>query len=102
VRFRTGYWCFISGGLWSLRYKEPLHPYTKALISAVPIPDPKIERTRTRIKLAGELPSPLDPDAALRFLPSKLGAPGYQPALEQPRPGHFVAEHDPIESLLVF
>ena len=83
-------------------YQEPLHPYTKALISAVPIPDPKIERTRKRIKLAGELPSPLDPDAALRFLPSKLGAPGYQPALEQPRPGHFVAEHDPIESLLVF
>jgi len=81
-------------------YEEPLHPYTKALISAVPIPDPKIERTRKRIKLAGELPSPLDPDAALRFLPSKLGSAGYQPELEQPSPGHYVAEHDPIETLL--
>ncbi len=83
-------------------YQDPLHPYTKALISAVPIPDPKVERTRKRIKLAGELPSPLDPDAALRFLPSKLGTGPYLPKLEQPKPGHFVAEHDPIEDLLVF
>ena len=83
-------------------YANPVHPYTKALISAVPIPDPKIERQRQRLKLAGELPSPLDPGAALRFLPSKREADGgaYVPKLLQPSPGHFVAEHDPIEQLL--
>lgn len=81
-------------------YQEPLHPYTKALISAVPIPDPRVERARKRIKLAGELPSPLDPGAALRFLPSKLSVGEYVPELKQPVPGHFVAEHDPIETLL--
>jgi len=82
-------------------YDEPLHPYTKALISAVPIPDPKLEQSRSRIKLAGELSSPLDPSAALRFLPSKLGTPDYVPELAQPMPGHFVAEHDPIEKLIL-
>ena len=82
-------------------YDRPMHPYTKALISAVPIPDPKVERIRQRIKLAGELPSPLDPGAALRFLPSKRSEDGtYTPKLLQPEPGHFVAEHDPIEQLL--
>ena len=80
-------------------YNEPLHPYTKALISAVPIPDPDIERKRKRIKLSGELQSPLDPDAALRFLPSRRTVAGYVPELLQPKPGHFVAEHDPIEEL---
>ncbi len=84
-------------------YANALHPYTKALISAVPIPDPKIEKARQRIKLAGELPSPLDPGAALRFLPSKRDVEdaSYVPKLLQPTPGHFVAEHDPIDQLLV-
>ncbi len=81
-------------------YGDARHPYTKSLISAVPIPDPLIERTRKRIKLPGELPSPLDPGAALRFLPSKLNGGQYMPALIEETPGHFVAEHDPLEDLL--
>ena len=83
-------------------YGNPLHPYTKSLISAVPVPDPRIERARERIKLPGELPSPLDPGATLRFLPSKLAAGdrNYVPKLTEAAPGHFVAEHDPLETIL--
>jgi len=80
-------------------YKAPQHPYTKALLSAAPIPDPAIERTRKRVKLAGEPPSPTDPRAALRFLPSRLpvdpNAPILAPALKEVAPGHLVAEFDP-------
>ncbi|MBV7380325.1 ABC transporter ATP-binding protein [Maritimibacter dapengensis] len=82
--------------------EDPVHPYTKALISAVPIPDPELERTRERIRIPGELPSPLDPKASLRFLPSKLksGDEDYTPRLEQIAPGHWVAEHDPLDVIL--
>lgn len=81
---------------------NPRHPYTQALISAVPVPDPKIERSRDRIRLPGELPSPMDPLAALRFLPSRLdaGVSGYVPRVSEVAPGHFVAEHDPLEVIL--
>jgi peptide/nickel transport system ATP-binding protein len=84
-------------------FRSPQHPYTKQLISAAPIPDPNVERRRKRLKLKGELYSPIDPRARLRFLPSKIDAaePGYVPRLEERFPGHFVAEHDPIEDLLV-
>ena len=80
-------------------YAAPQHPYTKALLSAAPIPDPAIERTRKRLKLVGEPPSPMDPRAAFRFLPSRLpvdpSAPVLPPQLKEIAPGHLVAEFDP-------
>jgi oligopeptide/dipeptide ABC transporter ATP-binding protein len=77
-------------------YADPRHPYTRALLSAAPIPDPAKERTRKRVKLPGETPSPLDPMAGLRFMPSKKAAGGevYRPKLIEVAPGHKVAEFD--------
>ena len=81
-------------------YEDPRHPYTRALLSAAPIPDPKIERSRKRVRLTGEPPSPMDPLAGLRFLPSRIpadpAAPIPTPALAEVAPGHFVSEFDPI------
>jgi peptide/nickel transport system ATP-binding protein len=84
----------------ALLYAGPRHPYTRALLSAVPTPDPRAERAKTRELLTGDLPSPLDLRAQLTFLKSKLGLnpppgePVYRPKLMQVAPGHFVAEHD--------
>ncbi len=79
-------------------YTDARHPYTKALIAAVPNADPKSEKSRERLKLSGDLPSPLDSRAALRFLKSKLvddaDAEQYKPKLVEVSPGHLVAEHD--------
>jgi len=79
-------------------YQAPQHPYTKALLSAAPIPDPAVERHRQRIRLTGDPPSPLDPRAAFRFAPSRLpadpNAPILAPELREAAPGHLVAEFD--------
>jgi oligopeptide/dipeptide ABC transporter ATP-binding protein len=79
-------------------YENPRHPYTRALISAVPVPDPKLERAKPRAKIAIDLPSPLDTRAQLTFLKSKVvddpDAVQYRPQLIEVAPGHVVAEHD--------
>jgi len=81
-------------------YEDARHPYTRALIAAVPNPDPKTEKTREHILLEGDLPSPMDSRAPLRFLKSRLvddaDAQQYVPQLIQVAPGHLVAEHDPF------
>ena len=77
-------------------YENPMHPYTRALLSAVPIPDPVIERTRERIVLEGDLPSPTDPPPGCVFKtrcpsPSDDCLHGTDTMhLIEPKPGHFV------------
>ncbi|AWZ49149.1 oligopeptide ABC transporter ATP-binding protein OppF [Clostridiaceae bacterium 14S0207] len=51
----------------STLYEDPLHPYTKALLSAIPVPDPDTEKKKNRIKLEGEVPSPINPKPGCRF-----------------------------------
>jgi oligopeptide/dipeptide ABC transporter ATP-binding protein len=79
-------------------YGDPRHPYTRALLAAVPTPDPERERARKRVMLTGDLPSPLDSRASLAFLKSRRiddpHADQYRPKLLEVSPGHFVAEHD--------
>lgn len=76
-------------------YKEPLHPYSKALISAVPVPDPEIEATRERIILKGDVPSPINPPKGCRFhTRCQYAVPNCkmeEPKLVEIKPRHFVA-----------
>lgn len=78
-------------------YENPLHPYTKALLSAIPIPDPDVQRTRERIKLDGDVPSPINPKPGCRFADRCPHATDLcrkeTPVFEEKRPGHFVACH---------
>jgi len=77
-------------------FKEPLHPYTKALIAAVPIPDPKARSIK--IVLPGEVPSPINPPSGCRFHPrcnyAKQTCKEVVPVLEEVEPGHLVACHE--------
>ncbi|HWT03425.1 MAG TPA: oligopeptide/dipeptide ABC transporter ATP-binding protein [Pyrinomonadaceae bacterium] len=76
-------------------YDEPLMPYTKALISAVPVPDPEIEATRQRVVLEGDVPSPINPPQGCRFhtrCPYAIEAcKEVVPPLAEIKPNHFAA-----------
>jgi peptide/nickel transport system ATP-binding protein/oligopeptide transport system ATP-binding protein len=77
---------------------DPRHPYTRALLSAAPTPDPEIARSQPHVRLVGDLPSPLDTRASLRWLKSRLvddpDATQYRPQWLHVAPGHYVAEYD--------
>jgi oligopeptide/dipeptide ABC transporter ATP-binding protein len=76
-------------------YDDPLHPYTKALLAAVPIPDPDLEARRERVVLGGEVPSPLSPPSGCVFHPRCPIAIDRcrveVPALREVKPGHWAA-----------
>ncbi|QDL90902.1 ATP-binding cassette domain-containing protein [Paroceanicella profunda] len=78
-------------------YSEPLHPYTKALLSAVPVANPRIEATRKRTILKGDVPSPANPPRGCRFCtrcPVAVDKCQWDvPEWREARPGHFVACH---------
>jgi oligopeptide/dipeptide ABC transporter ATP-binding protein len=78
-------------------YTKPIHPYTSALLSAIPIPDPRENRRRERLVVAGEPPNPIDPPSGCVFHPrchhpaKDAACAKIVPPLEEKAPGHFVA-----------
>lgn len=78
-------------------YANPLHPYTQALLSAIPVPDPEYAKNKKRIPLEGEVPSPINPKPGCRFAPrckyAKEICTQENPILKEIEPGHFAACH---------
>jgi oligopeptide transport system ATP-binding protein len=80
-------------------YSAPKHPYTKALLSAIPVPDPRVQRGRRLVELIGEIPSPINPPSGCRFhtrcpiarLPTPCAE--TEPPLEEKRRDHLAACH---------
>lgn len=78
-------------------YEKPLHPYTQALLSAIPVPDPEIERKKARIKLEGEVPSPINTKPGCKFAPRcRYAMPvcaDQTPIIKEIEKEHYVACH---------
>lgn len=78
-------------------YDNPLHPYTQALLSAIPVPDPKLTRSQKRIILEGDVRSPINPKEGCRFSSRcrycKEICENVTPELEEAKPEHFIACH---------
>lgn len=87
----------VEKGLADDVYMKPKHPYTQALLSAVPIPDPKVAKSNKRIVLEGDIPSPIDPPPGCRFKGRCKYATDKcskeNPELKEVESGHFVACH---------